>query len=324
MKLKMAVVMDAIDAVKVDKDSSIAMMISAQARGHSIDYMTQNDLFVRDGQAYGRSQTIVIDENKTPFYTLSEPSIKPLRDFDAILMRKDPPFDTEYIYTTYLLELAKQQGVLVVNDPQSLRDANEKFFTAFFPQCTPPTLISRDQAQLKSFWLEFKDVIFKPLEGMGGKSVFRVGPKDPNVSVILETLTQGQSHFIMAQQFISQIHNTGDKRILLVDGEPIDYALARIPAQGETRGNLAAGAQGKVVPLTPRDRFIAEQLKPSLRQRGLLFVGLDVIGDYLTEINVTSPTCIREIQKETGIDIAAKLIAAIEQKSALHRKSMSI
>lgn len=227
-------------------------------------------------------------------------------------MRKDPPFDMEYIYTTYALDLAERDGVLVANRPQSLRDANEKFFTLNFPQCCPTTLVSKDMQQLKRFWQTHQNVIFKPLEGMGGSSVFHVDEHGRNLSVILEVLTKGQSLNIMAQRYIPEISTVGDKRILLVNGEPIPYALARIPAKGELRGNLAAGAMGKVVPITARDRWICEQIAPTLKVKGLYFVGIDVIGDYLTEINVTSPTCLREISAETGLDIAGDYLRCLE------------
>ncbi|HEX9803589.1 MAG TPA: glutathione synthase, partial [Gammaproteobacteria bacterium] len=232
---------------------------------------------------------------------------------DVVLMRKDPPFDMEYIYATYLLEQAERKGTLVVNRPQSLRDANEKVFTANFPQCTPPTLITRRAEAIRDFLQQHRDVILKPLEGMGGASIFKVSSGDPNTSVIIETLTGHGSRYAMAQRFIPEIA-AGDKRVLLIDGEPVPYALARIPAEGELRGNLAAGGHGVGIPLTGRDYWICEQVAPTLREKGLIFVGLDIIGDYLTEINVTSPTCIRELDKQYGLDIGGQLMAAIARR----------
>ncbi|TNE92057.1 MAG: glutathione synthase, partial [Gammaproteobacteria bacterium] len=237
----------------------------------------------------------------------------PLASLDAIIMRKDPPFDSEYIYTTYILEAAERLGTLVVNKPQSLRDCNEKVFATLFPECSPPLLVSRDPKQLKAFRQLHDDVVYKPLDGMGGTAVFRVRPDDPNLSVIIEMLTQHGQQTIMAQKFIPDISN-GDKRILMVDGEPIPYCLARIPAKGELRGNLAAGGSGVVRPLSDRDRWIAAQIGPVLKDKGILFAGLDVIGDYLTEINITSPTCAREINREQDTDIGGKLMDAIAKR----------
>lgn len=245
--------------------------------------------------------------------TIKDLSEKPLGEFDIILMRKDPPFNTEYIYTTYFLELAEREGVLVANKPQSLRDANEKFFTLNFPQCCPTTLVSRNMQQLKSFWEEHKQVIFKPMEGMGGNSIFHVEEQGNNLAVILEVLTKNQTQTIIAQRYIHEIKKSGDKRILLINGEPVPYALARIPAEGDLRGNLAAGARGEVVAITERDRWICEQIAPVLKTKGLYFVGIDVIGDYLTEINVTSPTCLREIEAETQLDIAGDFLRCLEK-----------
>ncbi|HNK33765.1 MAG TPA: glutathione synthase, partial [Plasticicumulans sp.] len=239
----------------------------------------------------------------------------PLAELDVLLMRKDPPFDLEYIYTTYLLERAEAEGVRVVNRPQSLRDANEKLFTAWFPQCCPPTLATRDMARLRGFVAEHGDAILKPLDGMGGAGIFRVRAGDANLNVIVETLTERGRRTALAQRFIPEI-SAGDKRILMIDGEPVPYALARIPAEGETRGNLAAGGRGVGQPLSERDRWICAQVGPELRRRGLVFVGLDVIGDWLTEINVTSPTCARELDAQFGLDIGADLMRALEATAA--------
>ena len=309
MSIRLGVVMDPITSVNYAKDSTLAMLWAAQARGWELWYMEQQDLFLRDGPR-ARMRALRVDRDPAHFFTLGEPRDEPLGSLQVILMRKDPPFDNEYIYSTYILEAAAREGALVVNDPQALRDCNEKLFATQFPQCCPPLLVSRSAERLRAFQREHGDVVFKPLDAMGGTLVFRVREGDPNVSVILETLTSHGATTIMAQRYIPEIVN-GDKRILLVDGEPVPYTLARIPAVGETRGNLAAGGSGEARPLTDRDRWICEQVAPSLRKRGLIFVGLDVIGDYLTEINVTSPTCIREIDKAFGTDIGARLMDAI-------------
>ena len=310
MTLRLGVVMDPIGSIKINKDSTFAMLLEAQARGWPIRYMEEHDLFLRDGELFARQRLLKLFDNAGRWFEWGEESTESLSALDVILMRKDPPFDMEYIYTTYLLERAEDAGVLVVNKPRSLRDANEKLFTAWFPQCTPPTLVTRSAAHIRGFLAEHGDIILKPLGGMGGESVFRLRRGDPNTSVALETLTADETRFAMAQRFIPEIAQ-GDKRILLVDGEPIPYALARIPAEGETRGNLAAGATGVGVPLSERDRWICTQVGPVLREKGLLFVGLDVIGDYLTEINVTSPTCIRELDRLYGLHISAGLMDAI-------------
>lgn len=303
--MKLAVLMDPLHKLKPYKDSTIAMLKSAQALGWSCVYFTLADLYCQGGRAYGQMSTIKVgDETSTNWAESTFLGECALAEFDIILMRKDPPFDMEYIYATFALDLAEQEGVLVANKPQSLRDANEKFFTLNFPQCCPPTLVSRDMDRLRAFWHEHRNVIFKPLEGMGGSSVFHVNEKAHNLSVILEVLTKGQQISVMAQQYIPEIITAGDKRIILINGEPVPYALARIPAKGELRGNLAAGAHGKVVAITDRDRWLCQQIAPTLKAKGLYFVGIDVIGDYLTEINVTSPTCIKEIEAETGLDIA--------------------
>lgn len=311
MNIKLGVVMDPIESIQVKKDSTFAMLLEAQRRRWSIYYMQQQDVYYQQGQVYGRMSSLVVEDNPKKWFELGDSHDQPLSNLDVILMRKDPPFDIEYIYTTYLLELAEKNGVLVVNKPQALRDANEKFFTAWFPQCCPPTLVTRNAAQLREFLSQHQDVIFKPLEGMGGAAVFRVKQFDSNLNVIIETLTHHQSRYIMAQRYIPEI-TAGDKRILMIDGKPIDYALARIPPAGDNRGNLAIGGTGVGVALNERDRWICQQVGPTLRDKGLLFVGLDVIGDYLTEINVTSPTCIRQLDEIYQLNISGILMDCIE------------
>jgi glutathione synthase len=294
------------------------MLLEAQARGWPIRYMEQGDLFLRDGQALARQRELKVFDDAQRWFAWGGETTGPLSELDVILMRKDPPFDMEYVYATYLLERAEDAGVLVVNRPRSLRDANEKLFTAWFPQCTPPTLVTRAAGRIRDFLAEHGDIVLKPLGGMGGESVFRVRRDDPNVNVTIETLTARETRYAMAQRFLPEI-TRGDKRILLIDGEPVPYALARVPAAGETRGNLAAGGTGTGVPLTERDRWICAQVGPVLREKGLLFVGLDVIGDYLTEINVTSPTCIRELDRQYGLHISAGLMDAIADRLARQR-----
>ena len=310
MTLRLGVLMDPIGHIKIHKDSSFAMLLAAQQRGWRLGYMEQGDLFLRGGRAYAHLRPLTVRDDPHHWHELGEPALTPLDHLDVILMRKDPPVDMEYMATTYILERAEAEGVRVVNRPASLRDINEKLFTAWFEHCCPPTLVSRNAIDLRAFLDEQGDIILKPLYGMGGASIFRVGREDPNVSVIIETLTDHGRRYTMAQAFIPEI-TAGDKRILLVDGEPVPYALARIPAPGETRGNLAAGGRGEGVPLSARDRWIAEQVGPELRRRGVLFAGLDVIGDWLTEINVTSPTCIRELDRIYGLDIAGDLMDRI-------------
>ena len=309
----LGVVMDPIQSIKPAKDTSLALMLSAQARGWQLFYFEMADLWLENGIARGHARAIKVRDNAKDWFSFGDEQIVDLGDLDAILMRKDPPFDSEYVYATYILERAEAAGALVVNRPQSLRDANEKAYTAWFSQCTPPTLITRARAQWDRFRAEHGDVIAKPLDGMGGASIFRLRTDDPNASVVFETLTDHGQRYCMLQKFIPAI-SAGDKRILVVDGQAMPYVLARIPASGETRGNLAAGGRGVVMPISEREQWIAEQVGPSLRDKGLLFVGLDVIGDYLTEINVTSPTCLREIEREQGIDIASQLFDAIESR----------
>lgn len=311
--LKLGVVMDPISTIKIKKDSTFAMLLAAQARAWSITYMELNDLSVIDGVAMAQARELSVRDDPMGWFELGDYQSLPLSDLDVILMRKDPPFNMEYIYATYILELAERQGVLVVNKPQTLRDANEKLSTAWFPQCTTPALVTRNPQQILAFLQQQKDIILKPLHGMGGASIFRVTENDLNTNVIIETLTENQTRYVMAQRFIPEIVQ-GDKRILLVDGEPVPYALARVPAKGETRGNLAVGGTGVGVALSQRDYWICEQVAPTLKEKGLLFVGLDVIGDYLTEINITSPTCIRELDQLYGLDIAGQLMDAIEAR----------
>jgi len=310
--------MDPIGSIKIAKDSTFAMMLAAQRRGWRIQHMELSDLFVTGARSWARMRQIVVKDTPANWYRIASEETRPLDSLPLILMRKDPPFDMEYIYATYALELAEHSGALVVNRPQSLRDANEKVFTVRFPQCCPPSLITRRLADIEAFRGEHGDIILKPLGGMGGESVFRIRPGDPNFFVIVESLTAHGSRYCMAQRFIPEI-TSGDKRILLVDGKPVPYALARIPRSGETRGNLAAGGSGHGQPLSERDRWIAGEVGPELVRRGILFAGLDVIGDYLTEINITSPTCIRELDAQFGLDIAGSLMDRLEEKLAIQQ-----
>ena len=315
MSVRVGIVMDPIAGISYKKDSSLAMLLAAQDRGWSLFYMEQQDLYLNEGKARARMKPLKVFANPEKWFELDAETDTALSDLDVILMRKDPPFDMEFVYSTYLLEQAERDGVLIVNKPQSLRDCNEKLFATQFTQCTPPTVVSRRSDVLREFAALHGDVILKPLDGMGGTSIFRHRVGDPNLSVILETLTANGTQQIMAQAYLPGIKD-GDKRILMIDGEPVPYCLARIPAQGETRGNLAAGGRGEARPLTDKDRWIAAQVGPTLREKGLLFVGLDVIGEHLTEINVTSPTCIREIDNAYGTRIGALLMDAIERKLA--------
>lgn len=315
MTVQLGVVMDPIATIKPHKDSTLAMALEAQRRGWSLTYLEARDLFARGGEAWGRLRPLSVADDPEHWFTLGGERTAPLSTLDAILMRKDPPFDLEYIYSTYLLELAERQGVLVVNRPQALRDHNEKLALTAFPQCAPSTLVSRERGRLRDFAVAEQEVVIKPLDTMGGGSVFRVRADDPNLSVILELMTQHDTRTVMAQRYLPAI-SAGDKRILLVDGEPVPWMLARIPAPGETRGNLAAGARAEGRALGPRERWICEQVGPALRARGLLFVGLDVIGDFLTEINVTSPTGIRELDRQFGLNIAGLLLDAIARRLA--------
>lgn len=305
--------MDPIQNIKIQKDSSFAMLLEAQSRGWELYYMEMKDLYLENGRSFASTQKLTVQREVGNFYQLEEAIEHPLADLDAVLMRKDPPFDTEYIYATYLLERAEDEGCLIVNKPQSLRDANEKLFTAWFSEFTATTLVTRRSDKIRAFHKKHKDVILKPLDGMGGASIFRIKEKDVNLGVIIETLTDHETRYCMAQAFIPEIKD-GDKRILIVDGEPMPYSLARIPAKGETRGNLAAGGRGVAQPLSESDWHIANSIGPKLKEKGLIFVGLDVIGDKVTEINVTSPTCIQEIDNAYGTNIAGKLMDAIEKR----------
>lgn len=307
------VVMDPIDRINYQKDTSLALLWAAQERGWTLFYAEQKDLYLLQGKAMGRLRRLEVFRQETRWAALGEAQPMELAATQVVLMRKDPPFDSQFVYTTYILEQAEREGCLVVNRPQSLRDCNEKVFATQFPQCCPPVLVARDATLLRAFHQEHQDVIFKPLDGMGGSRIFRCRADDPNVSVILETLTHHGAEYIMAQRFIPAI-TQGDKRILVVDGEAVPYCLARIPASGETRGNLAAGGRGVAQPLSERDQWIVAEVAPTLKEKGLMFVGLDVIGDYLTEINVTSPTCAREIDKAFDTQIGARLMMAIEKK----------
>jgi glutathione synthase len=317
MPRSVAVLMDPIAAIKIAKDTTFAMLLEGARRGHRLYYMEQGDLALRDCAPWARLRSLTVKDDPTGWFTLGEAQWTDLRTLDIVLMRKDPPVDAQFIYDTMVLEAAQRAGVQVINDPQSLRDCNEKLFTTQFPQCMAPTLVARDPAELRQFVAEHGDAVLKPLDGMGGRGIFRVKAGDKNLNSMLETLIGGDSHgegrqFAIAQKFIPQI-SAGDKRILLIDGEPVPYALARIPQGDEFRGNLAAGGRGEGVPLSDRDRWIAAEVAPELRRRGLRFVGLDVIGDYLTEINVTSPTCVRELDKQFGLNIAGLLFDAIEK-----------
>jgi glutathione synthase len=310
--------MDPIESVKFHKDSTLAMLLAAQARGWQLYYMEQTDLFLQDSTCQAEMSRLEVRADPDDWFTRGDRETLPLDSLDVVLMRKDPPVDLEYIYTTFLLERAEAGGVLVVNRPAALRNASEKLYTAWFSQCCAPTTVSRQIPRLKSFLAEHRDMVVKPLNGMGGASVFRVRHDDPNRNVILETITDNGRQSAMAQRYIPEI-SAGDKRILMIEGEPFPYALARIPAAGESRGNLAAGGTGKGVELSERDRWICEQVGPALREQGIIFAGLDVIGDYLTEINVTSPTCIRELDRQYNADIAGQLMAAVAMRLERNR-----
>lgn len=309
-RLKTGVVMDPISGITTYKDSTFAMLLEAQRRGHEIWYMEPSDLTIRGGVALGHMKRLSVRDNNNDWFTLSASENRELATLDNLLMRMDPPFDMDYVYTTYVLDLAENSGVKVVNRPQALRDANEKCFITQFPQCCVPALITRSSAEIKAFVQEHGLSVVKPLDGMGGESIFQVQPQDPNLNVILETITAKDHELVMVQRYIPEI-TQGDKRILVVNGEPVPYALARIPGAGDFRGNLAKGGTGKGVALTKRDYWICEQVAPELKRRGILFAGLDVIGDWLTEINVTSPTCIRELDSEYGLNIAGELFDAL-------------
>jgi glutathione synthase len=319
--LSLAVVMDPIGDIKYAKDTTLAMLLAAQGRGHELTYFTQGDLYLRDGVARGRARPLTVHADPARWFELGEARDVALGGFDAILMRKDPPFDMEFIYTTYILDRAEAAGAMVVNRPQGLRDMNEKVYTAWFPQFCAPTLVTRDMAAMSAFATEHQRIVVKPLHGMGGRSIFVVDRNDKNLQVVFETLTEYGTRFAIVQRYLPQIVETGDSRVLVIDGRPAPYALARMPSASDNRGNLAAGAKGVARPLNDRDREIVAGIGPVLAERGMLFVGLDVIGGCVTEINVTSPTGVREIDKQFGTDLAAMLIEAIEKRLAERRRS---
>jgi glutathione synthase len=310
--MKLAIILDPLESIKTYKDSTYAVMRAAHARGHELYVMEPHEMVFRDGAVTGFARKLDLVDDELHWYTLEAPDWRVLSDFDVTLMRKDPPFDMEYIYSTYLLELAEEQGARIFNRPAAIRDFNEKLSTAKFPEFMPPTLVTRQEALIREFIEKHGDIILKPLDAMGGSSVFRIRRHDPNLNVIIETMTQLGVRTVMAQRYIPEI-SQGDKRILLIDGEPVPYALARIPKEGETRGNLAAGGKGVAQPLSDRDKEIAAVLGPKLKQAGLFLVGLDVIGDWLTEINVTSPTGMQEIASQTGFDVAGMFVDALEK-----------
>ena len=309
--LKTGVIMDPIAEIKSYKDSTFAMLLEAQQRGHVLYYMEPGNLFARDGRVFAEMQQLEVRDNTTDWFSLTPAGITPLDELDIVLMRRDPPFDMGYIYTTYMLELVEKAGTIVINRPQSLRDANEKFFINYFPQCCVPMIISSSSRLIREFVSEHGRCVVKPLDGMGGESVFQISDTDMNMNVILETITQHDARPVMAQRYIDEI-SEGDKRILVVNGEPVPYALARYAGKGDFRGNLAKGGSSKGVPLSERDRWVCSQVAPELKKRGILFAGLDIIGDWLSEVNVTSPTCIRELDAEFGLNIAGQLFDGVE------------
>ncbi|PJK11908.1 glutathione synthase [Lysobacteraceae bacterium NML120232] len=315
MQYDIVVVMDPIASINPAKDTTFAMLLEAQRRGHRLHYVLPGGLFLRDGVVLARAAALEVRDDAHDWFSLGEPHVLPLGSGQAVLMRTDPPVDADYLHDTQLLDFARMQGALVVNDPRGLRDFNEKLAALLFPDCCPPTLVSRDAAALKAFVHVHEEAVLKPLDGMGGRSIFRASTRDPNLNVILETLTGGGRHLAMAQRYLPEIVD-GDKRVLLVDGEPVEYALARIPQGDEFRGNLAAGGRGEGRPLTAREKQIAARVGPEMKRRGMLFVGLDVIGDWMTELNVTSPTGVRELEKQFGINIVGKLFDAIESRLA--------
>lgn len=313
MNIQLGVIMDPITAIHVEKDSTFAMLLEAQRRKWSIFYMEQKDLILKQGNVWARMHELRVQDDKSHWYEFGKEKIQEVGKLDVVLMRKDPPVNTEYLYATQLLDLVEKAGALVVNKPQSLRDFNEKLFISWFPDCCPPTLVTTNANNLHEFLAKHEDIICKTLNLMAGQMVFRLQKSDPNINVIIETLSSYGTKFVMAQRYLPEIAQ-GDKRILLIDGEPVPYALARIAKKGETRANLAAGGHGTGVALSERDRWLCEQIAPVLREKGLLFVGMDVIGDYITEINITSPTCIRELDKQYGINISAQLLDCITHK----------
>jgi glutathione synthase len=311
MPKKLGVVMDPIAGIHFKKDTTLALLLEAQKRNWSLYYLEPRDLYLKNGITYGRSRPLKVFNDPKRWFEFAAEAYHELHHFDVILMRKDPPFDMEYIYTTFLLEFAEQRGSLIINKPQSLRNANEKLFAQWFPECMPPTLVAKDPLLLKQFINEHHTIVLKPLHEMGGGSIFKLSKDDVNLNVAIEVLTDKGNQFVMTQQFIPEIVS-GDKRIILINGYPIDYALARIPIEGEIRGNLAAGGKGVGIKLSQRDHEICEQIGPTLREKGLYFVGIDVIGDYLTEINVTSPTCVREIEASFDVNICEQFFDFVE------------
>ncbi len=312
-KRELGVIMDPIDTIHPEKDTTLALLREADRRGFTLYYMELSALFLQYGIAWGNCHALQLHKDKNPWYSLSAPIKRPLDQFDILFMRKDPPVNLEYLYATYILEHAEANGVLIINKPQSLRDANEKLFATWFPQCMPPTLVSASSILLKNFVEEQQSVVFKPLDSMGGHNVFKCQITDPNITMIIDLLTKTETRHVMAQRFIPEI-TAGDKRILLIDGEPIPYALARIPPKNEFRGNLAVGGHGEGRELTERDWWICAQIGPTLREKGLFFVGIDVIGEYLTEINVTSPTCLVELEKAFELNIAGQVLDCLIEK----------
>ena len=312
-RVRLVVVMDPIEEIKPAKDSTLAMLLAAQTRGWQVFYAEQKDLWLRDGVAWGRLAPLQVFDDPGKWFVRGEPQPARLGEFDVILMRKDPPFDTEYIYTTYILDRAMLQGALVCNRPQGLRDMNEKVYTAWFPECCAPTLITRDMHAMGEFLREHGKAVCKPLHGMGGRSIFVLEQGDKNRNVVFETLTEYGTRFAIVQRYLPEIVSAGDCRIILVDGEPVPFALVRIPTSEDNRGNLAAGARAESRPLNARDRWLCAQIGPALKAAGMMFVGLDVIGDYVTEINVTSPTGVRELNKKHAVDIGGLLMDAIHR-----------
>src|SRR5579863_1918169 len=311
---RLGVVMDPISAINYAKDSTLALLLAAQARGFALAYLEMQDLLLRDGVPFGRLRALTVKADPKGWFSLGEAVLEPLSALDCLLMRKDPPFDMEYIYSTYILERAEDAGVLVINRPQGLRDMNEKVYTAWFPQCCAPTLITRDMHDMGAFLKEHGRIVVKPLDGMGGRSIFVLAEHDLNARVVFETLTGYGQRFAIVQRYLPEIATSGDSRVLLIDGEPVPYALARMPSAHDHRGNLAAGATGVGRPLNERDRWLAGEIGPKLAAQGMLFVGLDVIGGFVTEINVTSPTGIRELEKQFPIHIGDLLMSALEQR----------
>jgi glutathione synthase len=314
--VRLGVVMDPIAAIKPVKDSTLAMLLAASARGWQLSYAEQRHIDLRDGRAFGRLAPLTVRDDPKDWFTLGATELEPLGELDVILMRKDPPFDTEYVYSTYILERAEAAGALVLNRPQGLRDMNEKVYTAWFPECCAPTLITRDMDDMRGFLAEHGKIVVKPLDGMGGKSIFVIDREDKNATVVFETVSDYGRRYTIVQRYLPEIVASGDSRVILIDGEPVPFALARIPTAADNRGNLAAGARGVARPLNDRDRWLAAQIGPTLKERGMLFVGLDVIGGFVTEINVTSPTGIREIDKEFHTDIGGLMMDAIARRLA--------